>query len=71
MTFEQHQHLVVQVMMILAKFLNDEKIYLTEICKISVGESISFDHTFKVAANIGFLHDDGVWVCNMIVSLLC
>ena len=48
--------------MVLAKFLNDEKIYLTEICRIPVGECISFDHTFKVAANIGFLRDDGVWV---------
>ena len=48
--------------MVLAKFLDDEKIYLTEICKIPVGECISFDHTFKVAANIGFLRDDGVWV---------
>ena len=49
--------------MVLAKFLDDEKIYLTEICKIPV---ISFDHTFKVAANIGFLRDDGAH--NMIVS---
>lgn len=47
---------------VLAKFLKDEKLYLAEITSIAVGESISFDHTFKVAANIGFNRDDGVWV---------
>ena len=47
---------------ILAKFIKDENLYLTEITQIPVGESISFDHTFKVAANIGFRRDDGVWV---------
>ena len=33
--------------MVLAQFLKDENIYLTEITRIPVGESISFDHTFK------------------------
>ena len=47
---------------VLAKFLKDERLYLAEITSIPVGESISFDHTFKVAANIGFNRDDGVWV---------
>ena len=46
----------------LAKFLKDERLYLAEITSVPVGESISFDHTFKVAANIGFHRDDGVWV---------
>ena len=39
---------------VLAKFLKDERLYLAEITSFPVGESISFDHTFKVAANIGF-----------------
>lgn len=29
---------------------------------ISVGESISFDHTFKVATTIGYLREDGKWI---------
>lgn len=29
---------------------------------VNVTESISFDHTFKSAANIGYLREDGVWV---------
>ena len=47
---------------VLTKFLKDEWLYLAEITSVPVGESISFDHTFKVAANIGFSRDDGVWV---------
>ena len=46
----------------LAKFLKDEHVYLKEMMSILPGESISFDYTFKVAANIGFLRDDGIWV---------
>ena len=30
--------------------------------KISAKDLISFDHTFKVAANIGYLRSDGKWV---------
>ena len=41
-------------LIVLAKFLKDERLYLAEITSIPVGETISFDHTFKVAANIGF-----------------
>ena len=29
---------------------------------IPAGESIAFDHTFKVAANIGFFRQDGKWI---------
>ena len=29
---------------------------------INTGKSISFDHTFHVATNIGFLREDNVWV---------
>ena len=45
--------------LILAK---DENLYLAEMTQIPVGESITFDHTFKVASYIGFLREDGVWV---------
>ena len=30
---------------------------------MQVGSAISFDHTFKVATNIGYQRKDGVWVC--------
>ena len=46
----------------LAKFLQDEQLYLKEMTAIPTGDSISFDHTFKVAANIGFLREDGKWI---------
>lgn len=46
----------------LASFLNDEHIYLQEMDSISVGSYISFDHTFKVASNIGYYRKDMVWV---------
>ena len=29
---------------------------------INVGETISFDHTFEVATNIGYLREDNIWV---------
>lgn len=31
-------------------------------CSIPVSNSISFDHTFKVASNIGYFREDKVWV---------
>ena len=46
----------------LARFLNDEQLYLNEMEGITVGSSISFDHTFKVAANIGYYREDKVWI---------
>ena len=46
----------------LARFLRDEQLYIREITSIDTSESISFDHTFKVATNIGYLHEDKVWV---------
>lgn len=46
---------------IISKFLKDEHLYLKEMMSILPGESISFDHTFKVAANIRSLREDGVW----------
>ena len=43
-------------------FLRNEQVYLRELVSIEPGSSISFDHTFKVAANIGFVRRDGKWV---------
>ena len=43
-------------------FLKTEQLYLRELHSIQTGFSISFDHTFKVAANIGYLREDGKWV---------
>ena len=36
--------------------------YLREMSSIVVGNTISFDHTFKVATNIGYHREDKVWV---------
>ena len=44
------------------QFMNDEHLYLQHINSIPTGTSISFDHTFKVAANIGYCREDGTWV---------
>ena len=46
----------------LAEFLKYEKLYIQEMTAIPTGDSISFDHTFKVAANIGYLREDGKWI---------
>ena len=46
----------------LAKFNSQEKLYLNEMVSVTIGNSISFDHTFKVAANIGYHREDNVWV---------
>ena len=29
---------------------------------ILIGESISFDHTFKIASNIGYIREDKRWI---------
>ena len=46
----------------LSHFLLNEKVYLQEMAKVPVTPFISFDHTFRVAANIGYLRKDGKWV---------
>lgn len=46
----------------LARFLVDEHLYLNEMEQLCVSNSISFDHTFKVSANIGYCREDKVWV---------
>lgn len=43
-------------------FLQSENSYLSNVHALKVSEVISFDHTFKVATNIGHLREDGVWV---------
>lgn len=46
----------------LSTFLEVEPLYLCNLHSLQVSESISFDHTFKVASNIGHLREDGIWV---------
>lgn len=46
----------------LAGFLQNEQLYLQEMETIPIGTSISFDHTFKVASNIGYLREDKKWI---------
>ena len=43
----------------LAVFLKNEQLYLRELHSIQTGFSISFYHTFKFAANIGYFREDG------------
>ena len=46
----------------IAGFLQNEELYLNEMIAIPISESISFDHTFKVASNIGYLREDKKWI---------
>lgn len=46
----------------LVTFLRNEQLYTREMYSINVGPSITWDHTFKVATNIGYLRVDNVWV---------
>ena len=46
----------------LSHFLLNENVYLQEMAKVPVTPFVSFDHTFRVAANIGYLRKDGKWV---------
>ena len=46
----------------LTEFLKHEQLYLKDMTSKPVGGSISFDHTFKVATNIGYLREDGRWI---------
>ena len=51
----------------LANFLENEQYFKREIQCVDTGEELSFDHTFKIATNIGILHDDNA---NMTVYFL-
>ncbi len=46
----------------LATFLQSEHVYVQQIIDYPVGKSISFDHTFRIAANIGYTRKDGKWI---------
>ena len=48
--------------MFLAGFLQSEQLYLQEMEAIPTGTNFSFDHTFKVASNIGYLREDKKWI---------
>ena len=45
-----------------ASFLMDEHTYLQDVDRVSIGSTVSFDHTFKIASNIGYYRNDKVWV---------
>jgi len=45
-----------------AGFLQNEELYINEMMAIPVTDSISFDHTFKIASNIGYLREDKKWI---------
>jgi hypothetical protein len=47
----------------LAKFLEEEAAYITDIQSVCPGETLSFDHTFKIASNIGCVRPDKKWAC--------
>lgn len=47
----------------LAKFLEEEAAYITDIQSVHPGETLSFDHTFKIASNIGCIRPDKKWTC--------
>ena len=47
----------------IAEFIRQEQLYLKEMTCVPLDECISFDHTFKVASNIGYLREDGKWIC--------
>ena len=47
----------------LAKFIQEEQAYIADIQSVHPEENLSFDHTFKIASNIGCLRADNKWVC--------
>jgi hypothetical protein len=46
----------------LGEFFEHEQLYLREMVSLPTTTSISFDHTFKVASNIGYFREDGKWI---------
>ena len=46
----------------LSNFLESENTYVSCSQSINTGCSLSFDHTFKIASNIGYARKDGKWV---------
>ena len=43
--------------------MEDEQADIVDIQSIKPGEILSFDHTFKIASNIGCLRGDKKWIC--------
>ena len=43
-------------------FLWHENTHLQEMANMPIGNSISFDHTFKIASNIGYTREDKKWI---------
>ena len=46
----------------LNNFVDNKHIYFQTMASLPTVNSLSFDHTFKVAANIGYLRPDGKWI---------
>lgn len=46
----------------ISEFLLNQAKYTSAMAKITATNLISFDHTFKVAANVGYLRNDGKWI---------
>ncbi len=46
----------------LKKFAENRNLYFLEMASLSTQKYISIDHTFKVAANVGYLRPDGRWI---------
>ena len=46
----------------LANFAENKWIYFSEMSSLATSVCISIDHTFKVAANLGYLRADGKWI---------
>ena len=46
----------------LVQFAQNQHLYTTSMAKKTAKKFISFDHTFKVAANLGYLRPDGKWI---------
>ena len=47
----------------LSSFLVNELSYISSIQTIDTGDTLSFDHTYKIASNVGHLRLDNRWVC--------
>ena len=64
----QHSHLSsipsnsVLTQRFLSSISGQEHLYLREMSSIIVRNAISFDHTFKIASNIGYYREDKVWI---------
>ena len=44
------------------EFAENKRFYFYDMASLSTMQYISIDHTFKVAANVGYLRPDGRWI---------